>query len=283
VDARTGQTRRVCTYDVARCVVTNVSFSYHISLESYISHTYHRLGHPSHVSIQTLVSIVLSICTSSYDTTTNPGDVGGHIPRIHISQNAMSRSNSDNFGDIAAELPRPNKVPTEDEQLEKRDLNTTGLPEGVRDDEREIEKEATSSHKDDQTASTTRKRRSKGTETPEHLADGEDEKLKSLSFRDRLRSPLGSGLKLDELRETISNGVEIQYVLIPVFPRSNTQGRNADSQIRTTKDPPSSSTPNSGRSSLGTPPPNLFIRIPDDLLLPSNVVLDRTLYYLGHI
>jgi hypothetical protein len=132
----------------------------------------------------------------------------------------MSRSNSDNFGDIAAELPKPNKVPTEDEQLEKRDLNTTGLPEGVRDDEREIEKEATSGgHKDDHTASTTRKRRNKGTETPEHLGDGEDEKLKSLSFRDRLRSPLGSGLKLDELRETISNGVEIQYVLLAIFSR----------------------------------------------------------------
>jgi hypothetical protein len=130
----------------------------------------------------------------------------------------MSRSNSDNFGDIATELPRPNKVPTEDDQLEKRDLNTTGLPEGVRDDEREIEKEATSGHQDN-TASTTRKRRSKGTETPEHLGDGEDEKLKSLSFRDRLKSPLGSGLKLDELRETISNGVEIQYVLLAVSSR----------------------------------------------------------------
>jgi hypothetical protein len=167
------------------------------------------------------VSIFLSICTSSYDTTTNPGDVGRHISRlVHTSQNAMSRSNSDNFGDIAAELPKPNKVPTEDEQLEKRDLNTTGLPEGVRDDEREIEKEATSGgHKDDHTASTTRKRRNKGTETPEHLGDGEDEKLKSLSFRDRLRSPLGSGLKLDELRETISNGVEIQYVLLAIFSR----------------------------------------------------------------
>jgi len=195
----------------------------------------------------------------------------------------MPRSNSDNFGDIAADLPRPNKVPTEDEQLEKRDLNTTGLPEGVRDDEREIEKEATSGHHDDNTASTTRKRRNKGTETPEHLGDGEDEKLKSLSFRDRLRSPLGSGLKLDELRETISNGVEIQYVHIPVFLRSDTQGRNADSQIRTIKDPPSSSTPNSGRGSLGPPPPNLFIRILDDLLFSSNVVLCCTLCDLGHL
>jgi hypothetical protein len=195
----------------------------------------------------------------------------------------MSRSNSDSFGDIATELPKPNKVPTEDEQLEKRDLNTTGLPEGVRDDEREIEKEATSGHKDDQAASTTRKRRNKGTEMPEHLGDGEDEKLKSLSFRDRLRSPLGSGLKLDELRETISNGVEIQYVYIPVFSRGNTQGRHTDSQIRTTENPPSSSTPNSSCSSLGPPTPNLLIRILDDLLLPSNVVLDRTLYYLGHL
>ena len=134
----------------------------------------------------------------------------------------MSRSNSDHFGDIAAELPRPNKVPTEDEQLEKRDLNTTGLPEGVRDDEREIEKEATSGHHDS-IASTTRKRRNKGTETPEHLGDGEDEKLKSLSFRDRLRSPLGSGLKLDELRETISNSVEIQYVPLAVSSRGRIQ------------------------------------------------------------
>jgi hypothetical protein len=58
---------------------------------------------------------------------------------------------------------------------------------------------------------------------------------------------------------------------------------HTDSQIRTTKDPPSSSTPNSSCSSLGTAPPNLFIRILDDLLLPSNVVLDRTLHYLGHI
>jgi hypothetical protein len=58
---------------------------------------------------------------------------------------------------------------------------------------------------------------------------------------------------------------------------------NTDSQIRTTKDPPSSSTTNSGRSSLGPPTPNLFIRIPDDLLFSSNVVLDRTLYYLGHL
>jgi hypothetical protein len=164
------------------------------------------------------VSIVLSICTSFYDTTTNPDDVGGHISCLPTSQNAMSRSNSDNFGDTAAELPKPNKVPTEDEQLEKRDLNTTGLPEGVRDDEREIEKEATSGHHDN-TASTTRKRRNKGTETPEHLGDGDDEKSKSLSFRDRLRSPLGSGLKLDELRETISNGVEIQYVHISASSR----------------------------------------------------------------
>ena len=132
----------------------------------------------------------------------------------------MSRSNSDNFGDIAADLPKPNGVPTEDEQLEKRELNTTGLPEGIRDDEREIEKEATSGHQDEHAASTTRKRRNKGTETPEHPGDGDDEKLKSLSFRDRLRSPLGSGLKLDELRETISNGVEIQYVLLAVSSTS---------------------------------------------------------------
>ena len=128
----------------------------------------------------------------------------------------MSRSNSDNFGDIAADLPKPNGVPTEDEQLEKRQLNTTGLPEGIRDDEREIEKEATSGYQDEHAAYTTRKRRNKGTETPKHPGDGDDEKLKSLSFRDRLRSPLGSGLKLDELRETISNGVEIQYVLLAV-------------------------------------------------------------------
>jgi hypothetical protein len=181
----------------------------------------------------------------------------------------MPRSNSDNFGDIAADPPTPNDVPTEDEQLEKRDLNTTGLPEGVRDDEREIEKEATSGHKDGSTASTTRRRRNIGTETPEHLGDAEDEKLKSVSFRDRLRSPLGSGLKLDELRETISNGVEIQT--------------NTDNQIRTTEYSPSSSTSNSGCSSLGPPPPNLLIRILDDLLLSSNVVLDRTLYDLDHI
>lgn len=124
----------------------------------------------------------------------------------------MPRSNSDNFGDIAIDPPTPNDVPTEDAQLRKRNLNTTGLPEGVRDDEREIEKEATSGHKDEEpNASTTRRRRNKGDETPDgdEAGDKEDEK-KSLSFRDRLRSPLGSGLKLDELRETISNGVEIQ-------------------------------------------------------------------------
>jgi len=56
-----------------------------------------------------------------------------------------------------------------------------------------------------------------------------------------------------------------------------------DSQIRTTENPPSSSTTNSGRSSLGTPTPNLLVRILDDLLLPSNVVLDRTLRNLGHL
>jgi hypothetical protein len=155
-----------------------------------------------------------SNCSINVSTITQ-GDIARQISHLHTSRNAMPRSNSDNFGDIAADLPTPNDVPTEDEQLKKRDLNTTGLPDGVRDDEREIEKEAThGGHKDDQTASTTRRRRNKGTETPEHLGDAEDEKLKSVSFRDRLRSPLGSGLKLDELRETISNGVEIQYVPI---------------------------------------------------------------------
>lgn len=57
----------------------------------------------------------------------------------------------------------------------------------------------------------------------------------------------------------------------------------ADIQIRTTKYPPSSSTPNSGCSSLGPSPPNLLIRVLDDLLFPSNVVLDRTLRDLGHL
>jgi hypothetical protein len=133
---------------------------------------------------------------------------------------AMPRSNSDNFGDIAADIPKPNDVPTENKQLEKRDLNTTGLPEGVSDNEREIEKKATSGKKnaEDPTASTTRKRRNKGDdkhgdERSEQEKE-EEEKQKSLSFRDRLRSPLGSGIKLDELRETISNGVEVQYVSI---------------------------------------------------------------------
>jgi hypothetical protein len=58
---------------------------------------------------------------------------------------------------------------------------------------------------------------------------------------------------------------------------------NTDSQVCTTKDPPTSSTTNSGCSSLGTTTPNLLIRILDDLLFSSNVVLGRTLYYLGHL
>lgn len=123
----------------------------------------------------------------------------------------MPRSNSDNFGDIVIDPPTPNDVPTENAQLKKRDLNTTGLPEGVRDDEREIEKEATSGHKDDEpSAISIRRRRNKGDDTPDQEDVDRDDEKKSLSFRDRLRSPLGSGIKLDELRETISNGVEIQ-------------------------------------------------------------------------
>lgn len=127
----------------------------------------------------------------------------------------MPRSNSDNFGDIVVDPPTPNDVPTEDEQLGKRGLNITGLPEGVRDDEREIEKEATSGHQyegDNPAASTTRRRRKKSDEKDEDedIIDEKEEEKKSLSFRDRLRSPLGSGLKLDELRETISNGVEVK-------------------------------------------------------------------------
>lgn len=132
----------------------------------------------------------------------------------------MPRSNSDNLGDIAPDRPTPNNVPSENAQLEQRGLNTTGLPEGVRDNERELEKEATSGHKDDgAVASTTRRRKNKGEEDnglgdPFQDGDKEEEKHKSLSFRDRLRSPLGSGLKLDELRETISNGVEVKYAFV---------------------------------------------------------------------
>jgi hypothetical protein len=131
----------------------------------------------------------------------------------------MQRSNSDNFGDIAVDPPTPNDVATEDEQLAKRGLNITGLPEGVRDDEREIEKEATSGHKDEgdrPSAFTTRRRRNKSDEKDkdEEIIDEKEEDKKSLSFRDRLRSPLGSGLKLDGLRETISNGVEVKYILV---------------------------------------------------------------------
>ena len=154
----------------------------------------------------------------------------------------MPRSNSDNFGDIAPDAPTPNKVPSENAQLHERDLNTTGLPNGVRDDEREIEKEATSGHKDDEpTASTTTTRRRKnhsGEKAGHDEAlddedrDKEEEKQKSLSFRDRLRSPLGSSLKLDELRESFSNGVEVKYVFeSPKTVSIGTDGRFAPLNI----------------------------------------------------
>jgi hypothetical protein len=118
----------------------------------------------------------------------------------------MPRSNSDNFGDIAVIPPAPNTVPSENAQLEERDLNTTGLPVGVRDDEREIEKEATSEGK----ASGTRKRKNGDKDKAGEEKLEEPEKTKSMSFAEKLRSPLGSTLNLGEIRNSISRNVELQ-------------------------------------------------------------------------
>lgn len=124
----------------------------------------------------------------------------------------MPRSNSDNFGDIAQDPPAPNNVPSENAQLKRRHLNVTGLPDGVRDDEREVEFKASGGDdKSQASTSVTRKRRNEGGEKVEEM-DKQEDKGKSLSFTDRLRSPLGSSLNLEELRESISNGVEVKYV-----------------------------------------------------------------------
>lgn len=136
----------------------------------------------------------------------------------------MPRKGSDDFGDQVSGPPAPNHVPSEKSQLRRRHLNDTGLPEGVRDDihsgdadeESNEEPERRSSAK--ATATRTRRRRSSSrarreksdSEKKDKDDDADTLSIGSKGFSDRLRSPLGSSLKLDELREQISKGVEIK-------------------------------------------------------------------------
>lgn len=128
----------------------------------------------------------------------------------------MPRSNSDSFGDVAATPPTPTPVPSETVQLRKRNLNATGLPNGIRDHEREVEHEvmngdSTKEGKEDEDAN--------GSDDSGEKVEGDDGYKESsrddgLSLGQRLRSPLGSTLNLEELRSQISQGVEVKSVLL---------------------------------------------------------------------
>ena len=135
----------------------------------------------------------------------------------------MPRKGSDNFGDQVSGPPTPNFVPSERAQLRRRHLNDTGLPEGVRDDVHSGDAEDESSEERERSskakATSTRTRKSKRSSSRGKKEDKEAEQkeedtdtlsIGSKGFSDRLRSPLGSSLKLDELREQISKGVEIK-------------------------------------------------------------------------
>lgn len=136
----------------------------------------------------------------------------------------MPRKGSDNFGDQVSGPPAPNYVPSERAQLRRRHLNNTGLPEGVRDDVHSWDAEDENSEERDRqadvkataTATRTRRKRStsrgtkEGSDSEKKEEDTDSLPVGSKGFSERLRSPLGSSLKLDELRETISKGVEIK-------------------------------------------------------------------------
>jgi hypothetical protein len=149
----------------------------------------------------------------------------------------MSRKNSDNFGDVASDPPSPTPVPSENAQLRRRHLNKTGLPNGIRENERELEHEAVNSHHSDVSEDEDDHEEDQEEEeeeeepvpTPEQMqaklkaktVDKEEgrslkakaaSKEESKSLGQRLRSPLGSTLNLDELRSQISQGVEVKYV-----------------------------------------------------------------------
>lgn len=135
----------------------------------------------------------------------------------------MPRKGSDTFGDQVSGPPAPNHVPSEKAQLRRRHLNDTGLPHGVRDDLRSggVE-DGDSKDRPQDTRSkttTTRTRKSKRRASRGKNSDDESDKKEddadaisvgTMGLSERLRSPLGSTLKLDELREQISKGVEIK-------------------------------------------------------------------------
>lgn len=149
----------------------------------------------------------------------------------------MPRKNSDNFGDVASDPPSPTPVPSENAQLRRRHLNKTGLPNGIRENERELEHEAVNGHRqldvngdeNDDEEDQEEEEDEEPVPTPEQIQaklkaktmdkeEGRSLKAKAASkeetksFGQRLRSPLGSTLNLDELRSQISQGVEVKYV-----------------------------------------------------------------------
>jgi hypothetical protein len=120
----------------------------------------------------------------------------------------MPRSNSDNFGDIAATPPSPTPIPSENAQLRRRNLNSTGLPDGIRDNERQVEYKAMNGDHDD--GDTIDKEQGSDDSGEKKDGDKEMSREEGISLGQRLRSPLGSTLNLEELRSQISQGVEVK-------------------------------------------------------------------------
>lgn len=115
----------------------------------------------------------------------------------------MPRKGSDNFGDQVSGPPTPNFVPSENAQLRQRHLNETGLPNGVRDNHREDGEGEADGQGQVPEPKTTGTRTRKGKRKDSDTSSGG-------TFTDRLRSPLGSSLKLDDLREQFSKNVEVK-------------------------------------------------------------------------
>lgn len=122
----------------------------------------------------------------------------------------------DDFGDEADATPKPSDVPSLNEQLRRRHLNSRGLPEREADNEtvRKLDKaleeeSSTGSHSklDVPPAAGTRTRSRKA---------GEDAASGSMSMSERmkekLRSPLlkNGTLQLEEFRDSFNNKVEVQ-------------------------------------------------------------------------
>lgn len=120
------------------------------------------------------------------------------------------RKGSDNFGDEVSGPATPTFQPSEGSQLRRRHLNETGLPNGVRDDLQEDgEGEGDDDGKKNGEKAPTLEPRTTGTRTRKGKLAENGPSVRE-KVRGRLKSPLANSLKLDDLREQISKGVEIK-------------------------------------------------------------------------